>query len=334
MGFDNVHIFNGNINGVNIYKFKQLDYKINKVEDRINFINDLMVDSRDDRGLNFFENYIDKHYKDKLSGNDELSTEHDVFKTLESMANYILGSDEGRELRKNDKQKYKFYMDENEFRLRTQKEQLFENVANDNDIKTENVIHFLLNTKSENYRLSSNVSVTKKDISNDDYCGQILREYDTLLQHINKEIKNPTQNGKRYILTKTKRNILNDMLTTKTYFKGLIKFKHMSKDSCVIDWDCFDWTNRNHIRELIYVQKEFNPENDLSFILVDLDNLLKKMKFKGHFTKAEKKVLNLIRQGYKNNEIADELKVRRTYVSNTISNVVKKICDYASLLNW
>ena len=55
---------------------------------------------------------------------------------------------------------------------------------------------------------------------------------------------------------------------------------------------------------------------------------------KNKLTKSEKQVLLLIRKGYKNNEIADMLQVRRTYISNTVAIIVKKISNYAVSKGW
>lgn len=336
MGFDNRHIFLGKINGSTLNDFRQFDYKISKVDERLDYINNLIEGSKDENGLNFFENYVNTHYKEKLNGGDELSENNNVFKVLENMANYLLGSEEIREQRKNDKQQYKFYIDESEFKLRTQKEQLFENVASNNNMNTDNVIHFLLTSKNENYKTVATVGVTAKDIHEDSYCGEVLRDYHKFLSHVDNQIKNPDEEykGKRYILTKAKKDILSDMVLVKTQLKGITKSKHVLKDSTVIEWDCFKWSNHSHVKELIYVQSGFHPENELSFYLLDLDNLVKEMIECGKFTQSERKIYKLIRLNYKNNEIADILQVRRTYISNTVAVIVKKISNYAVSKKW
>ena len=336
MGFDNRHLFSGEINGQTLGDFRKLNYKENSLEKRLQLVNEKLESSKDENGLNFFENYTLKHYKDKLNSSDELSEKNEVFKTLENMANYLLGSEEIREIRKKEKQQYKFYIDETEFRLRTNKEQLFENVANDNDIKAENVIHFLLSKYNENYKLGSSISVTAKDIHEKDFCGDILYQYHQLLTHVDKQIKNPDEEykGKRYILTKAKRDLIDDMTLVKTQLKGIIKPKHLLKDSTVTEWDCFNWGNRKHVKELIYIQTGFHPENEISFIIMDLKTLVQEMKQEGKLSKSEIKVYNLIRQGYKNNEIAEKLNVRRTYISNTVAVIVKKISNFAISKGW
>ena len=58
------------------------------------------------------------------------------------------------------------------------------------------------------------------------------------------------------------------------------------------------------------------------------------MKQEGKLSKSEIKVYNLIRQGYKNNEIAEKLNVRRTYISNTVAVIVKKISNFAISKGW
>lgn len=336
MGFDNRHIFMSKINGLSLNDFKKLNYKDMKLEERLENIQHLLDASIDKNGLNFFENYILKHYKDKLNSSDELSEKHEVFKTLEKMANYLLGSEESREQRKQEKQQYKFYVDETEFRLRTNKEQLFENVASDNDISSENIIHFLLSKNNENYKTASTISVTAKDIHSDGLCGEVLSQYNELLAHVDKQIKNPDDEykGKRYILTKAKRDLLDDMVIAKTQLKGIIKPKHVLKDSTEINWDSFSWGNRAHVKELLTVQTKFHPENDLSFILLDLEMLVDSMIKNNKLSKSEIKVYKMLRQGMKNNEIADELQVRRTYVSNTIAVVTKKVCNAAIAKKW
>ena len=336
MRFDNRHLFSGKINGQKLRDFKQFDYSISSLEERLKFVNEKIENSKDENNLSFFDNYVNKHYKVALSGGDELSEKHDVFKTLENMANYILGSTEVRELRKTEEQQYKFYMDETEFKLRTQREQLFENISNNNDISSENVIHFLLSNKDINHVIVSNVTVNQKDIHEDSYCGEVLRDYYSFLSHINSQIKNPDEKykGKRYILTKNKNEVTQDMINVKTSLKGVIKFKQACKGKTVVDWNCFDWRKHSHIKEALYINKVVNQEDDLSFILLDMDNLVKEMHSKGKITKSEMKIYRFIKQGYKNNEIAEILNVRRTYISNTVAVIVKKISNYAVSLNW
>lgn len=336
MRFDNRHLFSGKINEQKLTDFKQFDYSISSLDERLNYVNEKLNANRDENGLNFFENYVCKHYKVALNGGDELSEKHEVFKTLENMANYLLGSSEIRELRKNEEQQYKFYVDETEFRLRTQREQLFENISSNNDISSENVIHFLLSNKDVNHMVIANVSVNQQDIHEDSYCGRVLKDYYSFLSHINKQIKNPDEKfkGKRYILTKNKNEVTQDMINVKTSLKGIIKFKQTCKGKTLVDWECFDWKNHSHIKEAIYINKRINQEDDLSFILLDIDNLVKEMYSKNKITKSEMKIYKLIKQGYKNNEIAEVLNVRRTYISNTVAVIVKKISNYAVSLNW
>lgn len=336
MRFDNRHIFTGDINGVTLNDFKQLDFKKTSLEERLDVVNNLLYSNVNEQKLNFFENYVDKHYKFKLNSGDELSENHNVFKTLENMANYLLGSTEIREQRKKDEQQYKFYIDESEFRLRVNKEQLFENVANDNDISTENVIHFLLTSQNENHKIVSQTSVAQKDIHEDTYCGEVLRQYNQMLVHVDKQIKNPDEKykGKRYLLTKAKRDLLDDMTLVKVQLKGITKPKNLLKDSTCTDWNCFKWSNHKHVKELLYVRCGFHPENDISFLVLDVENLVKEMFKNKKLTNSEFKIYKMIRQGYKNNEIADILQVNRTYISNTVAIITKKVSNYAVSKHW
>lgn len=340
MGFSNRHILSGKINNESINKYRFLNYKENNLDERLKYINDLLSSKTDDKGRNFFEIYFDEKYKPELSQSDELSENNNVCQTLEKMANYLLGSDEIRELRNKERQKYFFYIDRDEFKKRTSKELSLENMTssmssnkiNDIESNTDNAIHFLLNT-NHNFKKSKNQVITRKDINENSRCGEVLRDYNNYLEFITKEIKDPVlYPGMRNKLTRIKNSVSQDMLLSKTSLKGTFGEKlrnALPEGPPNIDWDRFDWLDYKQIRELLLLSsKNLECNSDLYHLILDLKMLLKEMNNLGLFTEKEIETLSYILKGFSQSEIAEVLNVTRQRINYLMAHISKEISRY------
>lgn len=334
MSFENRHIFKGNIEGKNLYNYIGLDYKVKDLETRKKKVDDILNESIDEYGRSFFEIYLDEYFKSEVSQCDELSEKNNVCRTLEAMANYLLGSEEIREERRNDTQNYKFYINKEEFNLRTKKEDLLNGMVpectdnNSNNNSHDNVMHFLLSNKKNSKKVKVQ-GITNADLKEDTTCGQVLRDYNSLYKAVSDSLLNPNEfKGKRYKLTKLKKDLFYDMIYCKDHLKGVFGYKLKSPliESTQPDWSLFDWYNSTHVRELIYLQNEFSPEDEISFLIMDLELLIKKMLSDKALTNKEMAAYKLIRRGYKNVEIAKVLNVNKSRVSLLVNSIVDKIC--------
>lgn len=337
MGFENRHIFKGVINGKNLNNYTKLNYKIKDLKSRKVIVDEILNKDIDEYGRNFFEVYFDEHYKSEANKCDELSEKNNVCKILENMANYLLGSKEIREDRKNDKQQYKFYINKEEFNLRTKKEDFLENMVpsetgtNSNNNCHDAIIHFLVKNKKNNKKIKTQ-AITTKNLKEDSYCGEVLRDYNRIYKVITNELINPKEfNGKRYKLTKLKKDLFYDMIYCKDHLKGVFGYKpkNLLPDNTKPNWDAFDWKNPTHVKELIYLQVAFNPEKEISFLIMDLEILIDKMNRNNLLTKKELKTYQLIRLGYKNIEISKISKVNKSRISLQVNTIVDKICKSA-----
>lgn len=348
MSFENRHIFKGRIKGIRLNDFKEgLDYRESKrsIAKRKEIVEKLIEEKGE-----FFEDYFDNHYKVELNQNDELSEKNTVCTTLESMANYLLGSNEIREQR-NDCE-YRFYRDKTEFKLRTKKEESLnakqsvagtkvEGEKSDND---DRVIDFLLKSNG-NAKKSKEQRILPEDLKEDTYCGEVLREYQFAIDEIDGKLedikinKNKSKHsGKRYKLTKAKKDIHYDMIYCKTHLKGTFgeRLKCPLQESTEPDWNKFDWHDEKCIKALLFLQFEFEPQEDLSYLIMDLENIINELKQlyynsefeKKSFTKKEIMVIDYIREGYTVNEIKNMMNVAQPVISKMVKNIVEKIVEY------
>lgn len=333
--YEKRHYFNSEINEKKINDFKALDYKLLTLEQRKKFVEELLKNDND-----FFSEYFDNFYKVGVSTNDELSEKNVVCKTIESLGNYLLGSEEIREERKHSDTTYKFYVDETEFKLRTKKELPMTNLTHkseNSEIETiDNVIHFLKQNK-ENFKKEKTLSIKKSDFEKDDYCAEILNEYNVLYKFLTEEIKNPNKIvGKRQKLTKMKKEVMDDMLYTKEHLEGIFgqNPRNLLTDSTCPNWDELDYTNVEHMKKLLYVISDFHPENELSFYLMDLKKLFEECVKRNKLSEKEIKVYKMLRRGYKNVEIAKKFGVDRYVITRIVNTLAKKLCKTAIELGW
>ncbi len=333
--YERRHIFNSEINNTRASDFRNLNYQKTKLEERKEEIENLLKSDND-----FFNTYFDKFYKDNAGSSDELSEKNTVCKALEGLANYLLGSEEVREERKNSKTKYKFYVDETEFKLRTKKELAMTNLTYESDSSdievVDNVIHFLKQSK-ENFKKEKTLTIKNDDLKKGDYCAKVLGDYNVMYQFITQEIRNPNKlKGKRQKLTTMKKDIMDDMIYTKEHLQGVFgkNPRNLLSDSTEPDWDEFDYKNVQHMKKLIYIISDFNPNSDISYFLMDLENLFEKCKTKNVLSKDEIVIYKMIRQGYKNVEIAHNLNVDRYVITRKVNTLVKKLCKTAESLGW
>ena len=353
MSFENRHIFRGRINNISLgdLKIKTDCCKIEGLEERKKIVENILKE----KGM-FFDEYFDNHYKVELSQNDELSENNNVCKVLESYANYLLGSKEVREERKKSDFIYRFYIDKTEFKERTKIEESLEGKIHTAGLKggverisenNERVIDFLLKTTSNN-KLSKQQRVFEKDIQEDSYCGKVLRDYQSALDEIDyrlkdikickKEDRESKDSGQRYILTKAKKDIHYDMIQCKTQLKGSFgdRLRNQIKESTEPSWDCFDWHNPQHIKELLLLQYDYETQDDLSYMVMDLEDIITELKEvyyngegeKKSFSKKEKEVIDLIRKGYSESEIKKIINVSQQRVNELVWNMSGKILEY------
>lgn len=332
MAFSTQQNFVGELDGTNIAELnKKLDFDKTKLEDRKKVVEDIL------NGTTFYEEYFDNYFKASINTTDYLSHETNICKSLDRMATYLLTSDEIKEEEDAEKTQYVFYANPKYFQKKINRESsLGDVVSTHNEEHEVNIIHFL-KSEEPNHKKSKTQKITSEDLEREDEVGRILNEYHSFSEYVSNELKNPDTKFNRYLLTKIKGQLENDMIYTKDHLLGVWGYKLKSfSESTEYDVDVFDFTNELHLKGdviktesgkglvakgLMFFKPDFDPNNDFSFILMDLENTIAK----AGLTEEEQYILNETRNGATQEEIAEDLGTYHVKISRTLDRIARKI---------
>lgn len=345
---------NGEIKGKSIWNFvTALDWEIDNVEDRLNHVRKILGEYQVD-GVNFYHEYFDEVFNQDnphskvnliLSTSSARYDESNISKALEIIESYILCSRDEIENRKKDKIVYKIYNSKELLDRFKQEENLTYKLASVNsdrsnncdkgdenklDKEFENV--FAIFQLPKNYKKVKDIVIEKKDFER----FPILKEYQRSIDHMesklqelmkidlkkikDKKVKDDIRNRKN-ILKKNLRLLKLDMLDAKKMIERPIIWKSPLKDSGCADYDALDMFDKEVVKELLRVHKGVDLQDDLSCILVDLENLINKIEF----TDKQRKVLELWSNGLATGEISKKLNVKPNTVVSRLNSVVDLI---------
>lgn len=333
--------FYGKIDNKGIYDY-QIDkdkYKLETVEERIEYIKELLnlkyidgVELNEDLFWDeIFEQKNEKRSHINLSpnANEDLATDSNICKLLESLGTYILQPDE--EYRK--KNKLKIYNNEEEFQKALKKEKSYIHKYGE-QINEEDPMIVLKSVQ--------NIKLVPKRTINKEYINEHeeLQCYQDLINHLNeiqknKELQNNinkklNQNKNegwfKYKCDYMKSSLRSDMEYVQNSYNPLYIPKKLLKDNGAVTWDCLDVLDTTHVKPLLQLyreKEEYNFTSDIDCILYDLGRVLKKVKF----TDKQKEVLDLWMKGGTIKNIAKELNKPTGKVCNFLDRIVNKIVE-------
>lgn len=300
--------FKGKLNNKSLTDFKKLDYTVEKnINKRLEKINELLGKNDTNEYDNFFIEYFDEKFKSELNSDDFLSSDNDVCNLLESYATYLLQTDEAKEI------------DCNTIEIdKLDKKIIQEQIGNFEKNKTilNNIIE---STNNKNYKLDTKIKLSKLDC-NDSEMGNYMQEYYKMIAMIDKCVLE----GKlsKFKADSMKKEIKEDMLILKEKIKRPIYFKQPLKDSTATEWDMLDWNNKDHVKSLLKIPKSIDFTRDLTCMVYDIDNLIKKC----NFDNVEKEILYMWRSNDNTQEkIAESLGTTQQNVDRILNKIVSKI---------
>lgn len=312
--------FKGVIGGKNVNDLRSMDFNIDNSSDRIKFVEDMLEDCDD-----FLKEYIEKYYK--VSTNNELSDDINVFKNLEAMATYILNS---KDIPNESKQEYKIYSDE----------QLFTKAVKENEGDYDNVMFFLKNNNRNEYIVKP-LSIDISDFE-DERIKDCLLDYKKMLDYLKNQLS-MARNGEKIeiknirLARKMSKNIKDDMILVKEKKLKPIKLKCNGDFAPIIDWSKFNYTNINHIKAMLYINRTaIAPDDELSLIKYDIDCAIKDLKKQGKLDKKDIKIINLIKRdkSYTYEDIGNILNMSKQAVYGRINRISKRIVAYFTKKNF
>lgn len=333
--------FYGKIDGKSIFNY-QIDkdkYKLETVEERIEYIKELLnlqyIDRVELNGDLFWDEIFEQknekrsHINLSPNANEDLATDSNICKLLESLGTYILQPDE--EYRK--KNKLKIYNNEEEFQKALKKEKSYIHKYGE-QINEDDPMIILKSVQ--------NIKLVPKRTINKEYINEHeeLQCYQDLINHLNeiqknKELQNNinkklNQNKNegwfKYKCDYMKSSLRSDMEYVQNSYNPLYIPKKLLKDNGAVTWDCLDVLDTTHVKPLLQLyreKEEYNFTSDIDCILYDLGRVLKKVKF----TDKQKEVLDLWMKGGTIKNIAKELNKPTGKVCNFLDRIVNKIVE-------
>ena len=333
MYLDNNNHFYGKINGKSIGSFLKFNYNLNTCEERIDFVNEVLEMYRVD-GVEFYNEYFDEVYDqdrkfgkiDIVIGKDKSQyTESNIASALEMIANYILAVDE-----KDKGINYKIYTSEELFNRACREYNVINSVAKANgglDMNYgENISEaFPIFQLPKNFKKVKDLKVEKKDLEK----YPPMKDYTDFYEYLKEESKrlwNTKGLSKEDMVRRSKikkilPEIKKDIIEVKKQLQMPIIWKAPLKDNGSADYDELDMFDKNVVKVLLQVHKQVDLQDDLSCILVDLDNLINNIKF----TERQYEVLELWRNGLTIENISKELHVKENTVSITLDRAIDSI---------
>lgn len=333
MYLDNNNHFYGKINGKSIGSFLKFNYNLNTCEERIDFVNEVLEMYKVD-GVEFYNEYFDEVYDqdrkfgkiDIVIGKDKSQyTESNIASALEMIANYILAVDE-----KDDRINYKIYTSEELFNRACREYNVINSVAKANgglDMNYgENISEaFPIFQLPKNFKKVKDLKVEKKDLEK----YPPMKDYTDFYEYLKEESKrlwNTKGLSKEDMVRRSKikkilPEIKKDIIEVKKQLQMPIIWKAPLKDNGGADYDELDMFDKNVVKVLLQVHKQVDLQDDLSCILVDLDNLINNIKF----TERQYEVLELWRNGLTIENISKELHVKENTVSITLDRAIDSI---------
>ena len=345
---------NGEIKSKKIWDFvMELDWSIDNVEERLEHVRNILGEYKIGE-VNFYHEFFEEVFNQDnphskvnliLNTNSARYDESNISKALEIIESYILCSPDEIELRKKDKVEYKIYNSKQLYDRYEQERNLVYKLATVNsdrsnnydkedkyrlDKEFENVFAIFLLPK--NYKKVKDIKIESKDFER----FPILKEYQQSINHMkckldelmsideskikDKEILKDIRSRKKAIKKNLKLLKL-DMLDIKKQLEMPIIWKAPLKDNGSADYDELDMFDKNVVKELLRVHKQVDLQDDLSCILVDLDNLINNVEF----TDKQKIVLDMWRNGMSLDSISKEFKTISDAVNKMLNTIVGKI---------
>ena len=336
MYLDNNNNFYGKIGGKHIGNFLNFNYKLNTCEERIAFVNEVLEMYKVD-GVEFYHEYFDEVYDQErkhskidlvIDKSKSTYTTSNIASSLELIANYILAVDDV-----DDKVNYKIYTSEELFKRACQEFNVINGVTKANgglDMKYEeegskDIEAFPFFQLPKNYKKVKDLKLEKEDLEK----YPPMKDYYEFYNYLKEESKRlwGTKNlskeemVRRGKIKKLLPEIKKDMMDAKKQLQMPIIWKSPLKDNGGADYDLLDMFDKEVIKELLRVHKGVDLQDDLSCILVDLENLINKIEF----TDKQRKVLELWSNGLATGEISKKLKLNPSTITKCLNGVVDLI---------
>lgn len=298
------NIFTGKLDEVTPYQkygeIGKLDRTVGSLKERSDNIEKVLNEDK------FFEEYFDEHYDPSISQDSALSEDNNICQMLSSMADYLINSNESKELDKKEETVYVFSEDVEKFKEKRRREK------NINDIIDDNVMYVSTPIKPTEFK-GNKIDIKKSDFK-DSEMADVLNEYQNLINTINEKIKNNGAFARKY--NSIKSSVLDDMKMVKESYLGVLPRSksvpggHFEKKIPMPDYTDIKVFKRVINTPPAKLEESYELwENSFDFL-----NLLQKCVSHYYITEEEKDIVILRMYGWEYKEILEDLELK--YNSN------------------
>lgn len=310
--------FKGDLAGVEQNSIVKLDYTLENLEERINYIKTKYKEISE-----YHEEYTSDYYKVEVNSNDNLSADINIFKAIERDASYLLNSldiPKEREYRYN---------------LLTQEE--FDKLLrgeNKADLYSDSFLNILKPDFTNDY-INLSLVVTKRDILEDSEMGEVLRQYNDIRECLKNEMRKikmgEESHLKLYQIKSLLSGLIGDMLDTKRTYKGIRRPSTKLGDigSCP-DYDKIDYSNKDHVKAIIANVKfgEIQPDSELSHIAYDIEVAISGLYQQDMLDELDLEIINCINSGMSNISTAKEVGRDESTIRSRVNKICRRISVY------
>ncbi|PGA25327.1 MULTISPECIES: helix-turn-helix transcriptional regulator [Bacillus cereus group] len=321
--------FSGSIAGKKLVDFQQYEASIEKLEERKGLVGELILDENGNVH-SFFSTYFNEYYGVSPTQKDWMAEQDAVCRTLEMLGTYILNA---KDIESNRKVKYRFWRSEREFKSYKESQNVVASVfeSGGNEGSDFEVFDMFYSNDDKNYKKSKDTQVYSKDIkeiveigrlqdmveraSSDSFIKMVENKIDASLSILMEEDEKARlikirKNVKNYV-SRWVREMKDNQIAIKKAIKRPIDFKNVLKDEGAPNkLDTIDFMEEGDIKTLLpYLSRE-DLMSDIGIIVYDLNKLIDRTKL----SVREREVVNLYREGLKQTEVADELKINKASV--------------------
>lgn len=283
-----------------------------KLKDRLELVNNILDQDT------YFVDYISDNYSGHVVGTGEIATDNKTFKLLERMADYILASEEGKELNKVDKENIAFA---NEYLMsKIRRESFTAPTASEPDfVKHETVSYKPYKDKT----LLSTQEINEKDFE-DENLKDIIGDYMELFDKVD-SVERFTKRHKDNL----KHEIVSDMLTAKNSINNTPKKRNQDYRLRVLHnnndkYDFLDFTDRKTVIEMLSTTADQTTQYNLYLATLDFKRLIDR----AGLTDEELNLYNLLQQGWTYAQMERELGLDNVHIRKVVrKNLVNKIIN-------
>lgn len=320
------NIFSGKIDGNTPYQkygeIGRLDRKNGKLSDRLDNVNKILEED------DFFLDYFNSYYNPEISQESALSEENNISQMLSSMADYLINSDESREMEKENKTEYVFT--EDYFNKKTKRH---EEVNGDSMDKDDNVQYVESRPRTLKFKNDKTV-INKKDYDLNNEMSRILNEYNALLKRIDELNKLNISNTRRY--NSMKSSILDDMKMVKESYLGVFpRSKKVPHEHYVKPVPENNYSNIKTVRTLIDSNNIGLEKNyELWENYFDFEETLKGALKKHYLSRQDMAIIQLKSIGYSYRDIISILGLKtneKEISTNRMVSIQRKINKFISV---